>query len=256
MAYFSSKDEAERYARSRPFFRPLALDRALAALNVRERIPLAIDVGCGTGQSAVALLDIAESVVGIDISQGMLLYAERRSRVHYAQAFAESMPLRSDSTPLMTTALAFHWFDRERFLREAWRVIRGEGWLVVYNNGFRGIMRENPGFRDWGREVYLKRFPTPPRDSQPLTLEQAGKAGIAFIGEDTFDNEVTFTPEELVAYLLTQSNIVAAVDSGRDTLESAQAWLLDQVRLFFGDMPGTFVFGTRSWYLQKQLHHE
>jgi len=249
--FFTGLKEAERYARSRPFFHPLAVDRARAALGILEGISYAIDIGCGTGQSSVALLPIANRVVGIDLSRNMLAHAERSARVHYAQARAEAMPFKSGSVLLITTALAFHWFDRHRFLGEAWRVIQGEGCLFAYDNGFRGVMRENPAFSDWTRDSYLKRYPTPPRDTKPLTSEEAVRFGFLLIGEDTFENEVAMTPEELVAYLTTQSNVIAAVDGGGETLDVAQTWLLDQVRPFFEAAQATFLFGTRAWYLRK-----
>ena len=37
-------------------------------------------------------------------------------------------------------------------------------------------------------------------------------------------------PEELVAYLTTQTNVAAAFEQGRETLESAYQWLFEQVR--------------------------
>jgi len=56
---------------------------------------------------------------------------------------------------------------------------------------------------------------------------------------------------ELVAYLSTQTNVVAAIQQGWETLESASNWLLDQVSSFFITDRATFVFGTRAWYLKK-----
>ena len=112
-------------------------------MGIEATFPLAVDVACGTGQSAAALMAIAERVIGFDISWNMLATTKRTEDIRYVQARAESMPFRSGSVPIMSSALAFHWFDRDPFLREACRVLSVEGMLLIYNNGFRGIMRED-----------------------------------------------------------------------------------------------------------------
>lgn len=89
--------------------------------------------------------------------------------------------------PVMSTALAFHWFDRDRFRRQAWRVLNADGLLLVYTNGFTGIMREDPEFQNWSRGVCPEHFTTPARDSNPLTLEEAASSGFAFINEERYE---------------------------------------------------------------------
>lgn len=252
MPFFTDLSEAERYAQSRPYFHPLAIARAKEAASIKGTVPLALDVACGTGQSAGALTSIAQHVIGMDISWNMLTNAKRIERIHYVQARAESIPFRSASLPVMSCALAFHWFERELFLREVWRVLKADGWLLVYTNGFTGIMREDPAFQDWSWKVYPERFPVPPRDSNPLTAEEAAGSGFAFIEEERRENEVSFTPEELVAYLTTQTNVAAAIEKGRESIDSAHQWLLKQVRPYFAEARATFVFATRAWYLRKE----
>jgi SAM-dependent methyltransferase len=251
MPFFTGSNETERYARNRPYFHPLVITRAKKAMGIRTAVPLALDVACGTGQSTTALLAIAERVIGMDISFNMLANARRDPRVRTIQALAESIPMPDRSLPLLSTALAFHWFDRDQFLGEAWRVLSDEGLLLIYTNGFTGLMRDNPAFQPWSHEVYPRRFPVPPRDSRPFTEEEAARAGFSFIAEERFENDVRFTPEELVAYLCTQTNVAAAIRLGRESIESAIQSLLEQVRPFFSGAAATFVFVTRAWYLRK-----
>lgn len=249
---FTGTNEAKRYAESRPYFHPIAIQRAIKALEITAPFPIAVDVACGTGQSTAALTAITKQVVGFDVSWSMLAAAERNEDRLYVQAQAESMPFQSGSVPMLSTALAFHWFDRDRFFTEAWRVLSEDGLLLIYDNGFRGIMRENPAFAGWSSEKYPERFPTPPRDSHPLTKEEAELAGFTLLREESFENDVRFTPQELVAYLTTQTNVVAAAEQGIESLETANQWLFDQVRPFFTSTRATFVFRTRTWYLKKQ----
>jgi len=252
MSYFTDLNEAERYAASRPYFHPLAIQRAKETFGIEGRLPLAVDVACGTGLSAVALTSLAEAVIAFDISWNMLSNARRERQPQYVQARAESMPFPSQIAPLLTCALAFHWFERASFLTEAWRVLEPDGRLLIYNNGFTGIMRENPAFDEFSHKRYPERFPVPPRDNPPFTEKEAATSGLMLIREERYENEVVFTPEELVAYLATQTNVAAAIRAGRESLESATKWLLEQVRPFFWAMSGTFVFVTRAWYLKKE----
>lgn len=151
----------------------------------------------------------------------------------------------------MTVALSFHWLDRERFLPEAVRVLRPSGWLVIYNNYFLGRMRENPSFQDWVNEQYLKRYPVPERRDQPLTTEAAAASGLAFVERQVYANEVTFDVDELASYLMTQTNVLAAVESGTVSSPDVQQWLMTAVAPLFPVPRCTFDFGGYIWYLRR-----
>ena len=252
MSFFNDKNESRRYINNRPYFHPLVIQHLIKTLDITEKFPLALDIACGPGQSSTALLSISKRVIGFDISWNMLATAERNEGIRRVQAQAEAMPFRNSSVPIMSCALAIHWFVRDQFFSEAWRVLNDEGILIIYNNGFKGIMRENTSFTDWGSQVYGKRFPVPPRDSRPLTRKAVRQLGFELFKEESYENEIVFTPEKLVAYLTTQTNVVAAIQQGRETLESASIWLINQVRPFFMDDRAKFVFGTRAWYLKKR----
>jgi len=251
MNYFAHQTAAERYARGRPYFHPVIIGKIRDFLKLEGQIPLAMDVACGTGQSAVALAEIAAHVVAVDQSLEMLLEVAAHPRITYVEASAEQLPpLAGHSVDLMTVSLAFHWFDRPRFLIEARRLLEPEGALVIYGNGFRGCMNENPAFAQWNRESYVTRYPTPPRNNEPFDDEAARKHGFTFLGRETYTNEITFSPEQLAAYLMTQSNVIAAVEQGGETAENAHAWLLDAVAPFFASTTATFPFGGEIWYLR------
>jgi hypothetical protein len=147
--------------------------------------------------------------------------------------------------------MAYHWFNQERFLAEAKRLLRGESWLVIYNNGFTGRMKENESFEEWVREVYLKRYATPPRNWTPLTPESAKDFKFASFHEESYQNEVKFTPDELAAYLTTQSNVISAVEQGEETIEDVYRWLVSQTQPYFISEEAVFVFDGYIWYLQK-----
>jgi ubiquinone/menaquinone biosynthesis C-methylase UbiE len=193
-------------------------------------------------------------VTGIDVSQEMLSFAQRYNTsptVTYIHAPAESIPLPDASSNLITASLAFHWFERSGFLNEARRLLCPDGWLVIYNNAFTGHMQENPAFGHWVNQHYLLRYPNPLRNNQPFTSEDAIAHGFQFLHRQNYTNDITFNIEELVAYLMTQSNIIAAIEQGAETLTSVRAWLTSQVTPYFTGAVQTFLFAGYVWYLQR-----
>ena len=252
MNFFAHKSAAERYAQHRPYFHPLVIEKIKQYLSLETPIEYALDVACGTGQSTVALKEIADSVIGIDISDEMLGHAIQHQGVKYHNASAEDLSIFEDeSFDLVTTSMAFHWFDHTRFLSESNRVLKNGGWLTTYNNWFSGQMKENELFEEWSKDVYLTRFPTPPRNSTPLTTELANDFGFSSLHTERFQNEVQFSAEELSAYLTTQSNVIAAVEQGDETVEDVYLWLVSHTKPFFRSVRAAFVFGSNICYLQK-----
>jgi ubiquinone/menaquinone biosynthesis C-methylase UbiE len=251
--YFAHQTAAERYARSRPYFHPLVIGRIRSFLKLEGTVPVALDVACGTGQSALALTEIATSVVAIDVSPAMLSQAPAHPRIRYEEASAEQLPLGDHGVDLVTVSLSFHWLDRSRFLAEAHRVLRPGGGLVIYSNRFIGRMNENPEFARWDRECYYTRYPTPARNDHPFTGEDALASGFAFVGREQYRNEISFSAEELALYLTTHSNVIVAVEGGVESLANAYSWLLDSVRPFFPAATATFVFGGEIWHLKAAM---
>ena len=75
--YFDSHEAAARYAGSRPQSHGRVLEILRRILGANLPMARALDVGCGTGHSTVALLPMAGAVVGLDASPFMLAQACR-----------------------------------------------------------------------------------------------------------------------------------------------------------------------------------
>jgi SAM-dependent methyltransferase len=251
MNYFAYQTAAERYAKGRPFFHPLAIKKIQTICCENGRINRVLDVGCGTGQSTLALLEVADDIVGLDNSAEMLSRAVPHERIRYVESLAEQMPFDDASFGLMTVALAFHWFDQRQFMLEAQRVLQPGGWLIIYNDGFTGRMNGNDTFEKWNREHYTVQYPTPPRNNQPLTDSDVLAYGFAPSGMDQFVHEIEFTPDQLVSYLLTQTNVIAAVEAGKADLQSVADWLLDSVRPLFSRTVESFLFSCQIRFLKR-----
>ena len=182
----------------------------------------------------------------------MLARAPENARISYALAPAEALPLADESAELITVSSAFHWFDRTAFLREARRVLCIQGWLVVYENFFRG-QPQNADFTDW-LTAYYTAHPPPPRDRRPFTDDDAHKAGFSFVDRLHYENTWSFGLDDFVSYLLSQSNAVAAVARGQSVGGLCEE-LTEQLEPFFGGGEAgrevLFSFAGFIWMLRR-----
>ena len=211
-----------------------------------------LDVACGTGLSCIALKKIAARIVGTDLSAAMLGQADRDLRIDYLVSPSETLPLAHESFDLLTVSSALHWFERNAFLSEARRVLRPRGWLVIYDSFFSANLKGNPGFNPWFASTYCQRFPAPPRDNRPLDDRSAKQAGFQLVKDEKYTNVVYFNRQQLIDYLLTQTNVIAAIDRGESTLDGARAYLTTEISPFFTlAEQQAFDFGGPITYLRR-----
>jgi len=253
MNYFSPKTAAERFAVGRPFFHPFIIQKIKEFLAPEKSFRRALDVGCGTGFSSVALKEIAENIVGIDASGEMISFAPKDEKIDYLISDAEVLPLADDAFDLITMSQILHWLDHQTFFAEARRVLKNKGWIIVYDNYFSAQMPENPEFQNWHKEYFLEKYPPPPRNWVSFTAEDTEKEGFHLIKHESFKNEINFTKEKLAAFLLTISNVIAAVEGGNEELKDVEISLAENLDSFFtgaGEKP--ILFNAPIWYLQRK----
>lgn len=251
MNFFSTKSAATRYATGRPYFHPFIINQIKEYLGFTEVLPNALDVGCGTGLSTIALKEIANEIVGVDLSQEMVALAPIIPGIKFLVSPAETLPFDKNEFDLITLSQVFHWLDRKAFFKEARRVLRIGGWLAIYDNYFSGQMEGNPEFENWYRNSYLKRFPTPPRVWASFTAEDTKKEGFLLLNEVCFENKIIYSPESLTDYLITQSNVIAAVENGNNKINDVKSWLMTGIESFYEkDTEKTFLYKTPLWLLQ------
>jgi ubiquinone/menaquinone biosynthesis C-methylase UbiE len=253
MNYFSQKNTAERYAKGRPFFHRNTIKHIKDFINIEAKLCNALDVACGTGLSTTALLDIANNIYGTDISDEMLRLAINADKINYLKTPAENLPFENDFFDIITVSSGVHWFDIDKFLREANRVLKTNGWLVLYENYFISEMEGIEAFKKWFPEVYLKKYPSPKRnDSYLWTNENVNDKGFVFLKEERFKNPVAFTKEQLILYFTTQSNITAAIENGSSIYNKAENWLDIELTPFFREHEKQIIhYGNWIKYLQK-----
>lgn len=257
MNYFSPKSAAERYAKGRTAFHHLVIERIKEILFLTERLPRALDVGCGTGLSTVALKDIAREVVGADVSPEMLSFARREDGISYVICAGERLALASGACDLITVSQALHWLERDAFLKEARRVLRAGGWLVVYNNYFAGEIKENDEFQRWHRELYLTKYPRAHRAPVSLIAEDVARENFRLQHQERHQHVIRFSLEALIDYLVSQSSVIAAVEGGSEDIEEVRRWMRASLAPYFGRAgEADFLFNAPIWFLQRAATSE
>ncbi|HST52301.1 MAG TPA: methyltransferase domain-containing protein [Pyrinomonadaceae bacterium] len=252
MNLFASGTAAERYAKGRPYFHPRVIGRVKEFLPSGEPLPRGLDVCCGTGHSSVALKEVAAHVVGADASAEMLARAPKDEVITFILAEAERLPFGVSAFDILSICQALHWLDKRKFLAEARRILRADGWLVVYDNFMTGRMAESEDFVRWFKDSYVAKFPSPRRNWVLFDEGETEGDGFHLRFVERFDNAIVFTPESLIDFLTSHSNIIAAVEGSGGDIEEVRAWLAKEIGPFFGGMgKAHFVFDAAVWCLQR-----
>lgn len=105
---------------------------------------LVIDSGTGTGQAAIELCKKFKSVYGIDTLAEQINNAVPRDNITYQVGAGEDLSQFGDhSVDMITVGTAFHWFDHDKFFKEAKRVLKhNTGTLAVFGYFFPVISNE------------------------------------------------------------------------------------------------------------------
>ena len=92
-----------------------------------------LDLGCGTGDLSQAAIDVGATVVGVDLSQEMLVRARRRMPgLRLIRGKGEALPLADQSVDAVVSGFALRNFESiPAVLRECARVLREDGRIAI-----------------------------------------------------------------------------------------------------------------------------
>ncbi|TGE22994.1 class I SAM-dependent methyltransferase [Hymenobacter metallicola] len=153
-----------------------------------------LDVATGTGFTALAFAPLVQSVVGLDVSTGMLAEAQKRQQeqgltnVVWVIGAAEALPFPDNSFSVVTCRVAPHHFHSvPQFLAEVARVLRPGGRFLLADTS---VPDNEPAISEWQNNVEQLRDPSHVRNLPPqewrACLEEAGLR-VEEIGEPAAD---------------------------------------------------------------------
>ena len=121
---------ATHHSSYRPPLHGMILARVLSE---EEAFRNGLDVGCGTGRSAVALAKYCLHVHGVEPTQSMLDQAIPHERVTYLRGAGQRMPLVGSSIDVVTFAGSLYYAKSHALVKELKRVCRGEALVIPYD---------------------------------------------------------------------------------------------------------------------------
>jgi SAM-dependent methyltransferase len=217
---------AEHYARYRPPYpEPMLADlRARTGLDGRQRL---VDLACGTGEVALALLPYCGSVLAVDAEPAMLKVGRAKAGcgVRWVLARAEDVSIPPRSVDLVTVGNAFHRLDRALVAGRTldWLVPGGHLALLNTTSVWRGT-------EEWQRvavEVIAawtaapaeraparrppRRQPAPTAGRVPAHAEVIRDAGFEQVEEYSFPTRYTWSLDSFVGYLYSTAVVSPAV---------------------------------------------
>ena len=142
--------KADIYKKFRPAYPKELIDYLYSQIGF-NRDSIIADIGSGTGIFSRFLLEQGNRVYCVEPNEDMRKTAESdlSGFTNYisVNASAEHTTLENASVDFITTAQAFHWFDREQFKAECKRILKSDGKVAIIIND-----------RDYGQEVVKKDY--------------------------------------------------------------------------------------------------
>jgi SAM-dependent methyltransferase len=151
---------AHLYAKNRPSYPTAAVDWIIAHCGLGPNSIL-VDVGSGTGISARLFAKRGLQVIGIEPNAEMRVQAEAEplptalSAPRYREGRAEQTGLADSWADAVLVAQAFHWFQPDATLREFYRILKLDRWVILLWNerderdpftaAFGDVIRTAPG---------------------------------------------------------------------------------------------------------------
>lgn len=145
---------------------------------------VALDVATGTGNTALALAPHVAQVVGLDMAAKMMAHAQKRAAEEgrrnsiFVRGSAEDMPFPDGAFTLVTSRHAPHHFlHLDRFLAEAYRVLKPGGRLVIADQ-----ISPSAEIKPWLDEFHTTRDPSHfTQRTVPEWRELTGAAGFSWV---------------------------------------------------------------------------
>ncbi len=213
---FDTDGMAAGYATSRPPVHARVMERVYRQLGRIEPFERALDVGCGAGVSTRALAGFAKTCVGLEPAEAMLKWAPTIApSAKFVVGTGEVIPLRDGAVDLISAAGSLNYVDLDVFFPQAARVLAPHGVLLVYDFSAGRSFRHSASLDEWFSR-FCDRYPLPAnegRELNPGTLTEMC-SHFRMRSHEQFEIGITLTPDFYLDYVMTETNVAAAVRRG------------------------------------------
>ncbi len=243
---FETDAMAAGYATSRPPVHPRIIELIRPTLG-ESKLHRVLDIGCGAGLSTRALLPLAGECFGMEPVEAMLKWtAGVAPQARFVVGAAEALPFRSHSMDLMTAAGSLNYVQLEPFFSEAARVLTATGLLVVYDFSPGRSFRDTDRLAEWYR-TFESRYPTDVQEARALNPEILSQLNLGFAlkSHEYFEIGLTLTPDFYLDYVMTETNVAAAVRRGVPA-DDIRRWCQDTLGPVWEGRPREVLF--RGYY--------
>ena len=137
--------------------------QTLAAKMQLQPQDVVLDLGSGTGGFAAQLVSSVEQVIGLDIAEGMLAFAQHQhdEPVDWICGDAESLPLANKSISKFFSSLAIQWCSNlEALAKEMQRVLKPGGQIYLSTLGPKTLHELKAAWQQVDTYVHVNQFAT------------------------------------------------------------------------------------------------
>lgn len=130
-------NRVKNYLKYRPHY-PVEIIEYLKNENILKNDSVIADIGSGTGFSSELFLENGNTVYGVEPNNEMREagenYLSKYENFTSVDGTAENTTLGENSTDIITAGQAFHWFDIAKTKKEFKRILKTNGYVVLFWN--------------------------------------------------------------------------------------------------------------------------
>ncbi len=245
--------ESPRVAAAYAFARPPVHDAIVAA--VRDHLALAapveraLDVGCGAGRSTAALAVVAHKSVGIEPVAAMLVHRHRVAPgARFVVGSAETLPVATGAFDIVTAAGSINYTQPELFLKEAARVLRADGVLIIYDFSQGRRFPTTRLLEEW-YAAFERRYPPQPGYALDPRALPFADAGLRLAGYQELTIDLPMSTESYVRYAMSESGVEVAIAGGANE-DEIRVWCSRTLDPVFGNEARRVLFDTYVAYVR------
>ena len=210
---FEKASHAHIYSKFRPSYPKAILDLVSGYITKHGGgFDLAVDVGCGSGQSTFYLKDRFKHCIGVDISKAQVQEAQLKGEqvhcknVEFKVGNGMDLPVETSSADAVTIAQAWHWMTNlDTFYSECKRILKPKGSLAVY--GYGNVQLLNDQCNLLVRDFYKNTLNGCWHKERHHIDNEYAEVALPFSNVERHDTEMskTFSVEDFIGYVSTWS---------------------------------------------------